>query len=156
MPSAMRVCGLEDGSGCTCLQDRSRDAGVERDAWTWEGGGQGEAGDGTDVCAVPSKTTSGKPLGNTRSPTRSAAMLSRAGPGGQEGGPQGPDACVPGRARSRLTVTPWTTALQAPPSTEVFRQEYWSELPFRPPGDLLNPDAEHVSPCLLYAFSLFL
>ena len=128
----------------------------ESDAWTWEGGGQGEAGDGTDVRAVPSKTTSGKPLGNTRSRTQSAAMLSGAGRGGQEGGPAGPDACVLGRAWSRLTVTPWTTALRAPPSTEAFRQQYWSELPFRPPGDLLNPDTEHVSPCLLYAFSLFL
>ena len=30
---------------------------------------------------------------------------------------------------------------QAPPSMEFSRQEYWSELPFPPPGDL--PDAEN-------------
>ena len=39
----------------------------------------------------------------------------------------------------RLFVTPWTEALQAPPSMGFSRQDYWSELPFPPPGDLLHP-----------------
>ena len=33
-------------------------------------------------------------------------------------------------------VTPWTVARQAPLSMEFSRQEYWSGLPFPPPGDL--------------------
>ena len=41
--------------------------------------------------------------------------------------------------RVQLFVTPWTVALQAPLSKEFSRQEYWSGLPFPPPGDLLNP-----------------
>ena len=36
-------------------------------------------------------------------------------------------------------VTPWTVALQAPLSVEFSRQEYWSGLPFPPPGDFPNP-----------------
>ena len=39
----------------------------------------------------------------------------------------------------RLFVTPWTIARQAPLSMEFSRQEYWSGLPFPPPGDLPNP-----------------
>ena len=31
------------------------------------------------------------------------------------------------------SVTPWTAALQAPPSMEFSRQEYWSGLPFPSP-----------------------
>ena len=38
-------------------------------------------------------------------------------------------------SRVRLCVTPWTTAHQAPLSMEFCRQEYWSGLPFPPPGD---------------------
>jgi len=44
------------------------------------------------------------------------------------------------------SVTPWTVALQAPLSTEFSRQEYWSELPFSPPGDLPDPGIKFVSP----------
>ena len=36
-------------------------------------------------------------------------------------------------------VTPWTVAHQAPLSMGLPRQEYWSGLPFPPPGDLPNP-----------------
>ena len=36
-------------------------------------------------------------------------------------------------------VTPWTVARQASLSMGVSRQEYWSGLPFPPPGDLSNP-----------------
>ena len=43
-------------------------------------------------------------------------------------------------------VTPWTVACQAPLSKESFRQEYWSELPFPPPGDLPDPEIEPTSP----------
>ena len=39
----------------------------------------------------------------------------------------------------RLFVTPWTVARQAPLSMGFSRQEYWSELPGPPPGDLPNP-----------------
>ena len=35
---------------------------------------------------------------------------------------------------------------QAPLSMEFFRQEYWSGLPFPPPGDLPDPGIEPVSP----------
>ena len=45
----------------------------------------------------------------------------------------------------RLFVTLWTVAHQVPLSMGFSRQEYWSELPFPPPGDLPNPVIEHVS-----------
>jgi len=35
----------------------------------------------------------------------------------------------------------------------IFRQEYWSELPFSPPGDLPDPGIE---PEFLFFFSFFL
>ena len=38
-----------------------------------------------------------------------------------------------------LFVTPGTVAHQDPLSMGFSRQEYWSELPCPPPGDLLNP-----------------
>ena len=39
-------------------------------------------------------------------------------------------------SRVQLFVTPWTEAHQAPLSMRLSRQEYWSELPCPPPGDL--------------------
>ena len=42
-------------------------------------------------------------------------------------------------------MTPWTVAHQAPLSVEFSRQEYWSELPFPPPGDLPDPGITHAS-----------
>ena len=36
----------------------------------------------------------------------------------------------------------WTAAHQAPLSMGFPRQEYWSGLPFPPPGDRLNPGIE--------------
>ena len=39
----------------------------------------------------------------------------------------------------RLLVTPWTIACQAPLSMGFSQQEYWSGLPFSPPGDLPDP-----------------
>ena len=44
-------------------------------------------------------------------------------------------------AQSHLTLAiAWTIALQAPLSMRFARQEYWSVLPFPPPGDLPDPD----------------
>ena len=43
---------------------------------------------------------------------------------------------------SNFFATPWTVACQAPLSMGFSRQEYWSELPFPPPGDLPNPGIE--------------
>ena len=45
-------------------------------------------------------------------------------------------------------VTLWTIGHQAPLSMGFPRQEYWSELPFPPPGDLPNPGIEPGSPAL--------
>ena len=40
----------------------------------------------------------------------------------------------------------WTVARQAPLSMGFFQQEYWSGLPFPPPGALSNPGIEPTSP----------
>ena len=44
------------------------------------------------------------------------------------------------------SATPWTSAHQAPLSTEFSRQEYWSGLPFPSPGDPPNPEIKPRSP----------
>ena len=46
------------------------------------------------------------------------------------------------------SANPWTVAHQAPLSIEFSRQEYWSGLPFPPPGDRPNPGIEFESPAL--------
>ena len=43
---------------------------------------------------------------------------------------------------------PWTIAHQAPLSTGFSRQEYWSGLPFPPPGGLSEPGIKPASPAL--------
>ena len=48
----------------------------------------------------------------------------------------------------QLFVTPWTVAYQAPRSIGFSRQEYWNELPFPSPGDLLDPGIKPGSPPL--------
>ena len=48
----------------------------------------------------------------------------------------------------RLFATPWTVALQFPPSMEFSRQEYWSGLPFPSPGDLPDPGIKTGCPAL--------
>ena len=45
----------------------------------------------------------------------------------------------------RLSAAPWTVACQAPLSMVFSRQEYWSGLPFPPPGDLPDPGTEPMS-----------
>ena len=44
------------------------------------------------------------------------------------------------------SVTLWTLDCQAPLSMGFSRQEYWSGLPCPPPGNLLHPGIEPVSP----------
>ena len=52
-------------------------------------------------------------------------------------------------AKSCLTLaTPWTVACQAPLSMGFSRQDYWSGLPFPPPGDLPDPGIRLGSPTL--------
>ena len=48
--------------------------------------------------------------------------------------------------RVRLFATLWTIAHYAPLSMGSSRQEYWSGLPFPPPGDFANPGIEPMSP----------
>ena len=48
---------------------------------------------------------------------------------------------------------PWTVVCQAPLSMGFPRQEYWSGLPFPPPGDLPNPETELTPPALADRFS---
>ena len=45
-------------------------------------------------------------------------------------------------------ATPWTAAHQALLSMGFSRKEYWSELPFRPPGELSDPLIETLFPTL--------
>ena len=45
-------------------------------------------------------------------------------------------------------MTPWTVTNQVPLSMEIFRQEYWSGLPFPSPGDLPDLGIEPQSPTL--------
>ena len=54
-----------------------------------------------------------------------------------------------------LFVILWPVGHQAPLSKRLFRQEYWSGLPLRSPGDLPDPGIETaslVSPALVGGF----
>ena len=51
-----------------------------------------------------------------------------------------------------LFAIAWTVARQTPQSMRFSRQEYWSELPFPPPGDLPDPGIKLVSPVLAGGF----
>ena len=44
------------------------------------------------------------------------------------------------------SATPWTVACQTSLSVKFSRQEYWSRLPFPPPGDFPDPGIEHMPP----------
>jgi len=46
----------------------------------------------------------------------------------------------------QLFATLWAVALRAPLSMGFSWQEYWSGLPFPPPGDPPNPGIEPMSP----------
>ena len=48
----------------------------------------------------------------------------------------------------QLFATLWTVALRAPLSMGFSWQEYWSGLPFPPPGDPPNPGIKPMSPAL--------
>ena len=50
----------------------------------------------------------------------------------------------------RLFATPWTVVFQAPLSMGFSRQEYWSELPYSPPGDLPTQESNPYLLCLLH------
>ena len=45
-----------------------------------------------------------------------------------------------------LFATPWAVVHQAPLSMGFSREQYWSGLPFPPPGDLSIPETEPASP----------
>ena len=45
-------------------------------------------------------------------------------------------------SRIHLFVIPWTVAAKAPLFLGFSMQEYWSGLPFPPPGDLPDPGVE--------------
>ena len=49
-----------------------------------------------------------------------------------------------------LFAAPWIVACQVPLSVGFSRQEYWSGLPFPPPGDLPDPGIEPLSVNLLH------
>ena len=49
-------------------------------------------------------------------------------------------------SRVWLFVIPWTVAHQASLSREFSSQEYWSGLPFLPPGNIPDPGIKHTSP----------
>ena len=49
-------------------------------------------------------------------------------------------------------MTAWTVGPQAPLSMRFSSQEYWSGLPFPPPGDLPNPGMVPVFPALAGRF----
>ena len=51
-----------------------------------------------------------------------------------------------------LQLNIWIVACQAPLSMGFFSQEYWSGLPFPPPGDLPGPRVEAGSPALAGGF----
>ena len=61
-----------------------------------------------------------------------------------------PSACMRAQllSHAQLFATPWVVALQAPLSMGFSRQEYWSGLPFPPPGNLPNPRIKPTFPAL--------
>ena len=56
--------------------------------------------------------------------------------------------CVQFLSGVRPFEIPWTVARQAPLYLKFSRQEYWSGLPFPPPGNLPDPGIEPKSPAL--------
>ena len=63
--------------------------------------------------------------------------------------PQRYGVCVPSCfSLVRLYAILWTVACQAPPIMGFSNQEYWSGLPYPPPGDLPDPGIKPISPAL--------
>ena len=56
----------------------------------------------------------------------------------------------------QLFATPWTVDRQVPLSMEFSRQEYWSGLPFPPPGNLPDPGFEPMFPSPALAGGFFI
>ena len=54
--------------------------------------------------------------------------------------------CAQSLSHIQLFAAPWTAAHQALLSMGFSRQEYWSGLPFSPPGDLPDSGIEPTSP----------
>ena len=57
-----------------------------------------------------------------------------------------------GFSRVQFFATVWTIARQAPLFMVLSQQEYWSGLPFPPPGDLPDPGIKPASPALAGGF----
>ena len=132
------------------LRSRKQGSGRDRDA-------------GQRLCTI--KSQKWHPLTFPRSGSSLGSPIPRAagstegwppggrGPGGQLGGHPYAAEYHTTSKQKRISCpavsgsgTPWTTALQAPLSMEsgaqTPRQEYWSEWPFPPPGDLFDPGIE--------------
>ena len=60
--------------------------------------------------------------------------------------------CVYMFSHVQLVATPGTVALQTPLSMGLFRQKYWSGLPFPTPGGLLDLRIKSTSPILAGRF----
>ena len=60
--------------------------------------------------------------------------------------------CLVTKLYPTLLRPPWSIALQVPLSMGSPRQEYWSGLPFPPPGDFPDPGIEPTSPALAGRF----
>ena len=60
--------------------------------------------------------------------------------------------CALSLSRVWLFVTLWIVVREAPLSMRYFRWEYWSRLPFSPPGDLPDPGIGHSWPCIAGRF----
>ena len=58
--------------------------------------------------------------------------------------------CAKSLSHIRLFASLWVVAYQAPLSTELSRQEYWSGLPFPSPGDLPDSGIEPHVLCLMH------
>ena len=55
-------------------------------------------------------------------------------------------------SRVQLSASPWTIACQAPLSMGFSSQEYWSGLPFPPPGESSLPRDRTCSSCITGGF----
>ena len=61
--------------------------------------------------------------------------------------PRASSSCAQSLSHVQLSATPWTIVHQDPLSIEFSRQEYWSNVPFPPPGIFQTPGS---NPCLFH------